>query len=151
MGNYREVVKDEDTVFFLGDLTMRGPKQIDGIRKLVMEMPGHKHFVTGNHDRLRMRSYLRMGFESVHSSLDVTRGGVQYHLVHNPKDSLPGSQYVICGHVHNRWRCQLEPVQAVNIGVDLWGFAPVKFSEVVATFHRLNIGRHGATGSAGGS
>ena len=140
MENYCDAVKDDDTVYFLGDLTMRGPKQIDGIRKLVMKMPGKKHLLLGNHDRLKVNSYLKMGFVSVHTSLDIERGRVPYHLVHDPKDALPGTKYLICGHVHDNWRCRRQPYPTVNVGVDVWGFAPVRFHDVVHTMHRMSLG-----------
>jgi len=138
--NYCAAVKDEDTVYFLGDLTMRGPKQIDGVRKLVMELPGHKHLILGNHDRLKPKSYLKMGFVSVHTSLDIIRGGVSYHLTHDPKDALPGIRFLICGHVHNNWRNRKQPYPTVNIGVDVWEFKPVRFSEVVKLMRQASIG-----------
>lgn len=148
---YCAAVQAEDTVYFLGDLTMRGPKQIDGIRKLIAKLPGKKHFLLGNHDRLKVDSYLRMGFLSVHTSLDVRHGGVDYHLVHDPKNALPGTRYLICGHVHDNWKFRVEPYPTVNIGVDVWEFSPVRFGDVALVMTQAPIGRHGATGSAAGS
>jgi len=139
--NYQEWVRDGDTVYFLGDLTLRGPNQIEGIRKIVGMLPGQKHFILGNHDRLKVESYLKMGFISVHTHLDIQRGGVEYPLVHDPADALPGAKRLICGHVHEKWKTRTDPVPTVNIGVDQWGFCPVRFSDAASTLQRLGVGK----------
>lgn len=132
--NYCAVVQESDTVYFLGDLTMRGPTQIDGVRKLIMKLPGQKHFIMGNHDRLKVNSYLRMGFLSFHTSLDLRRGGVTYHMAHDPKDALPGTSFLLCGHVHDHWKYRQEPFPTVNVGVDVWDFSPVRYRDVLDWF-----------------
>ncbi len=136
--NYCDRVREGDVVYFLGDLTMLGPSGIKGVRSLMMDLPGTKHYIMGNHDRLKVWSYTKMGFASVHTSLSIRHGNCQYLLVHDPKEACSWSYAprVICGHVHNNWVYRSEPKPTVNVGVDLWDFSPVRFSEVVAAFDR---------------
>ena len=72
--------------------------------------------------------------------LDVRYGGVDYHLVHDPQDALPGRKFVICGHVHNLWKYRADPVATVNVGVDVWDFRPVRFCDVALVMSQKSIG-----------
>lgn len=124
---YNEVVRDEDTVYFLGDLTMRGPKQMEPVRRIVLQMKGKKHYIMGNHDRFKVWSYLKMGFVSVHTALPLWDAC----LVHDPADALPfDTKYVFCGHVHNLWEVRAPNI--VNVGVDVWDFYPVNVAALLA-------------------
>lgn len=135
--NYQRLVADDDVVWFLGDLTLRGPKQIRGVQRIVEMLPGQKHFVLGNHDRLKVQSYLRMGFLSVHTHQELRHGGQDYPVVHDPKDALAGTDRLICGHVHEKWKTRANPYPTVNIGVDVWDFEPVRLADVVAALPRI--------------
>jgi len=129
--NYQQRIQDDDEVWFLGDLSLRGPKQIKGVQRIMQQLPGQKHFILGNHDRLKPESYLRMGFLSFHTSVDIQYEGRQYHLVHDPKDALPGTQRLLCGHVHGNWKTRSAPYPTVNVGVDVWDFCPVEITEAI--------------------
>ena len=135
--NYRACVKDEDVVYFLGDLTLRSPKQLLGVRSIVSRMPGRKHYIVGNHDRFKIDSYLKMGFESVHSSLWRETGRRTVFMVHDPDDAPERAPLVICGHVHEKWRTRREPVPTVNVGVDQWGFRPAEMHAVLLLLLQL--------------
>lgn len=137
IANYCEVVGPEDEVYFLGDFTLRGPSLIRGVQKIAKRLPGRKHFILGNHDRLRPHSYLRMGFASVHTSLDLIQDGVRYCLVHDPVDAPNGTERLLCGHVHDNWRVRNQPCPTVNVGVDVWDFRPVAFDVAVEGLDRL--------------
>lgn len=136
LGQYHSRVQPDDTVWFLGDLTLRGPKQIKSIRAIVGQLPGNKHFIVGNHDRLKPESYLRMGFLSFHTSADILYRDRWYHLVHDPVDALSGTKRLICGHVHNNWKSRTQPYRTVNIGVDSWDFRPVCLAEAVTALEQ---------------
>jgi len=134
IARYNAVVQPDDEVWFLGDLTLRSPNSIRPVQQIVVELPGQKHFVIGNHDCCKWDSYLKMGFRSFHSSLDVWFGGRRCHLVHDPVDAPLGTQWLICGHVHNNWKVRTQPCPTVNVGVDCWDFYPVELSVVMGLF-----------------
>jgi len=134
VANYQQRVAEDDVVWFLGDLTMQGSRQIQGVQKIISRLPGQKHFILGNHDRFKVQSYLRMGFLSFHTSIDLQYRGQQYHLVHDPKNAPPGTHRLICGHVHEKWKTRQQPYVTVNVGVDVWEFAPVQMTDVVTIF-----------------
>ena len=97
---YTSRINEDDTVYILGDVTMCGPKQIQKVRAVFSKFPGHKHLILGNHDRMKLISYLKMGFESVHTSLDIEYSKRHYHLVHEPAEALRSTR-VIFGHDHS--------------------------------------------------
>ena len=61
MKNYNGTVTDDDEVYFVGDITMRGPIHKESIRQIIGRMKGQKHLILGNHDRLHPFDYVDMG------------------------------------------------------------------------------------------
>jgi calcineurin-like phosphoesterase family protein len=135
INNYCEVVTDKDHVYFLGDLTMRGPNKCGPVMEIVKKLPGIKHYVMGNHDRLAVHTYLKMGFVSVHSSVWLQDSGPSpIGLLHDPEDAesmkTPSdwTRYSawICGHVHDDWKLHPGGRPIINAGVDVWDYRPVE-------------------------
>lgn len=152
--NYCEVVKDGDSVYFLGDLTMRGPNKCGPVMEIVKALPGRKHYVMGNHDRLAVHTYLKMGFMSVHSMAWIGWGSSDasqrdYGLIHDPdgveaiKPHLGGMAYDgwFCGHVHDEWKIHPDGWAVVNVGVDVWDYAPVTLRALSAAMRKIRYDR----------
>lgn len=58
--NWNSVVKQEDTVYVLGDIAMN--KDPDELGKYLTKLNGHKHLILGNHDRSKIHArYLNEG------------------------------------------------------------------------------------------
>ena len=95
---HNELVKPEDTVYFLGDFTIKSYPFMDPLKVMLNKMNGTKHLIFGNHEYFKWHHYIDMGFTSVHSSLEVE----EFILVHDPSASiiLPDRQW-LCGHVHD--------------------------------------------------
>jgi calcineurin-like phosphoesterase family protein len=123
---YNQNVRVDDTVYFLGDLSLKGIEFKPALNALVGRMNGEKHLILGNHDRLSVRDYLEMGFKSVHSSLDLDTENIT--LVHDPAVAYTyPSRIFLCGHVHIWWCWQNN---AINVGVDVWNYAPVSLPQI---------------------
>ncbi len=122
---YQEVVKPQDIVYFLGDISLRTSDHVKFYRKLLQQLPGQKHLILGNHDSLKPFTYVDAGFISVHTSLVLCLQGVesQYILNHDPAPSCIDRKTIwLCGHVHDLFkRCN----NVINVGVDVWDFYPV--------------------------
>jgi calcineurin-like phosphoesterase family protein len=157
---WNDRVSPEDTVWVLGDVSLT-PKALGPVRAL----NGAKILVAGNHDacwtghRRRARAertiplYLDAGFAQVHASgivrthqiggHDVTLAHLPYagdhtdhdrYVAHRPTDEgLP----LICGHVHGAWQVQ---GRQINVGVDVWGYAPVHEDTLVDLLDHLPAG-----------
>ncbi len=143
VGRWNDVVAPEDTVWVLGDVAL-GP--IEESLATVRRLRGHKLLVAGNHDRCwagrgdRARRwaerYAASGFEAIHQGeVTVDVGGATVTACHFPYrgDSRDHDRYVghrpadrgqwlVHGHVHERWR---QWGRMLNVGVDAWDYAPV--------------------------
>ena len=121
---YQEVVKPQDIVYFIGDLSLRTSEHIRYYYKLITQLPGQKHLILGNHDSLKPFTYIDVGFTSVHTSLIVD----DYILNHDPASSCVIHNSIwLCGHVHDLFKtCK----NVINVGVDVWDFYPVSLSQI---------------------
>ena len=63
--NWNRVVKEEDTVYYLGDFALTSKEKLKEVRSW---LPGKIIFILGNHDRSK-QSMLDCGFEEVHDYL----------------------------------------------------------------------------------
>lgn len=131
---HNEVVAPRgDTVYFLGDLTLRSPDCRNSLEKLIQSMNGEKILILGNHDRLKPFAYVDIGFESVHTSLrfDLPGGGGSddyIYLVHDPAlATLDRSKLFLCGHVHGLFT---QAGNAINVGVDVRHYRPVSLDAI---------------------
>ena len=129
-------VTGNDTVFILGDLFFRCPDPESILRRL----RGKKRLIVGNHDSSWMTKVdLDRYFVSVDSFLEITDGVRAITLCHYPlltwKHKL--RSFMIHGHIHNDTTQDYFPLIAarervLNAGVDINGFCPVTFGELVA-------------------
>ena len=135
-------VKDEDTVYVLGDLFFRAAT----IEPILKELKGHKHLILGNHDGSWMKRIdLSRYFESVQTLKEVNVDGRLLTLCHYPMLSYPEARrgYMIYGHIHNNvgddyWPLIQRRPRMFNAGVDVNDFGPVTFDELVANNRRFN-------------
>jgi calcineurin-like phosphoesterase family protein len=125
---YRSVVNTEDTVYFIGDLSIVGPNHRMHLQHLIEQMPGTKILILGNHDKHNPFTYVEMGFQSVHTSLKVE----EFNLVHDPAIcQMDTTAKWLVGHIH----CLFRKINNVlNVGVDVHGFYPITLEEVRREF-----------------
>jgi calcineurin-like phosphoesterase family protein len=121
-------VNDEDDVYVLGDVMMKGADAAGSLENFLATLPGRKHLILGNHDRLTPWQYHEVGFASVHTWLDLD----PYVLVHDPAMACcwPGRN-ILCGHVHELfWKSG----RVLNVGLDVWDLHPVMERDVQEVF-----------------
>jgi len=135
VGNWNSVVKDEDVVFHLGDVSAGLRDRVDDFKTLIGSLKGKKILIRGNHDHQTDEWYVEAGFRSVHESLSI--GGVL--MVHYPvqeaisrkvDDSKWGAvDHVLHGHIH---RCDVQDFENhYNVAVDRNDFSPVSVEKAV--------------------
>lgn len=146
--NYKNSeVQEESEVFFLGDLMLGGPRHKHSLEGVMDGLPGRKHLIVGNHDRLSVRDYTDVGFATVHSFLEfhfpmnlpmesapgVTKEeDVVLNMVHDPAAAQNPNGMYLTGHVHQKWKKQKN---CVNVGVDVWDYSPVRLETVMKLFN----------------
>ena len=125
--NYKEIVGNEDTCYFLGDIFWN--KHKPSIEIILNSLPGNKILILGNHDHLTPFEYQDLGFSQVVTWLKLE----EYSLVHDP--AIAGCKLndkFICGHVHGLFQFHKN---VYNAGVDVNNFYPVDFNVIKNKFN----------------
>lgn len=138
---WREKVHENDRVYILGDFSMyRDEKTIE----IVKQLPGHKHFIRGNHDRTG-EGTLKSLFKSVADYAEINVDGHHVVVCHYPIAHWRGQRYgyVHCyGHTHlgddagffehYKQYCLAQGIRfyAYNCGCMLHDFTPVSIEEM---------------------
>lgn len=133
INNWNSVVKDNDLVIHLGDLSFVSGNYLPHLK-------GNILLVKGNHDN-KMYDPL---FYNVVKHLSVEIGGYKCFLRHRPvlpndDRNLPEQtsrenlilmryDFVICGHVHNSWKTN---GKNINVGVDVWDQKLIHIDELI--------------------
>lgn len=122
---YNEVVANNDTVYFLGDVSL---KKRDTVESVMSKLKGDKHLILGNHDLLKPFTYVELGFSTVHTYLEITCDGIHLCLTHDPAISqINRAKTFLCGHIHDLFTIHRN---CINVGVDVWGYRPVSFTQI---------------------
>ena len=77
---YRDTVKENDMVIFLGDLTFKKNHKGQKMTEIITKLPGRKVLIKGNHDWYKDSFYRKCGFLSVNRYLIFG----DYFLCHFP-------------------------------------------------------------------
>lgn len=105
VSKWRESVRPDDTLLFLGDfmLNVRKAEYADEFHRIYDSLPGNKVYILGNHDDKLADTVSGI---VLHDSYDFTRGGMTFHCRHYPyasSEMVPGDTYVH-GHTHSMVR-----------------------------------------------
>ena len=138
IANWNERVNDDDRVYILGDLLYRCLDQIG----ILSQLKGRKHLLVGNHDHSWLNAPgARDFFASIADYAQVNDGAHVLIMSHYPMLSYyhehRSNVFMIHGHIHNDtgidyWPALVERERVLNAGVDINGFRPVTFVELVA-------------------
>lgn len=140
-----------DTVIHVGDFALDGVDRHDGedesclgcsIRELPLFFNARLVLLTGNHDdghnattdAKSMTIDLNQNYWNV-SVAHYPSYHESYHYVGNGnRNSCSGRIHIhLCGHVHDKWLLNFDArhkVLNVNVGTDVWGYKPVRDSEL---------------------
>lgn len=136
-------VHKSDTVYIIGDFAYRSEIPPE---EYLRRLKGNKYLIIGNHDRSWINNVNLSDYFIGCSSYEVINTGKgKATLCHFPMLAFEG-RYLIHGHMHNNtdrpyWRYLKTMSNAFNAGVDINGFMPVTFEELVANneeFRRTN-------------
>jgi calcineurin-like phosphoesterase family protein len=141
----QQLISPDARVVIHGDL---GLKSETRILELAAQIPGEKHILLGNHDRLhpmhrghaspaRQAKWAAVFGDRISQHCEAAILGRRVRLSHFPYAGegdhtiterysewrLPDEgDWLLCGHVHHRW---LIRGRQINVGVDQWGLGPV--------------------------
>ncbi len=129
---WNEVVRPQDHVWHLGDVTMKHKEYLKHIRRL----NGHKRLVMGNHDLGTVQEYLAAGFQKI-AGYRVLDGFIASHIPISA-GSLGQFHGNIHGHTHGNpvtWERSLtsggspDP-RYVNVCVEAIDYTPISLEQI---------------------
>lgn len=132
MNNYlikqwNSVVKDDDTVYFLGDFCL-GNRQT--VIELGKQLNGHKILIMGNHDRVTKTAFIDAGFEEVYKKPTVFKfGNSELLLSHAPVYDTDYNN--VCGHVHDM---NINDKKHFCVCVEQINYTPIELEKVLEYF-----------------
>lgn len=142
--NWNRVVKPGDTVFHLGDFALswgkRDKEMIDG---LLTRLNGQKWLIIGNHDREEVIRNPRWVSARHYHEIKIDVGGKHKQkivLSHYPMRSWNNMHYgswMLHGHSHGN----LIDIggKIVDVGVDVWNFAPISAEALIEYMNRREV------------
>lgn len=140
LDKFRDRIQPDDELWILGDFAFgEVAKKRDYLSYMFGNLPGRsKHLVVGNHDG---QATLELPWTSVHHIAEVRDGSLKQNntLCHYPMVTWNHSRrgaIQLFGHVHNNW---LGSRNSVNVGVDVWDFAPVTMADIEARARALPV------------
>jgi calcineurin-like phosphoesterase family protein len=123
-------VKNEDIIYHIGDFAFKGS---NNTRKWEEKLNGSIVHIQGNHDlnngvkTFIVKCIMEFGNKSIL---------VQHHPPHTIQEIPEWCDFVLCGHVHDKWKHKvIEGIPIINVGVDVWDFEPVSVESILKYFH----------------
>ena len=135
INNWNSRVKDNDTVFHLGDFAYRNSLSVNSYEKY---LNGKLILIRGNHDHNNNN-------KTVIEHVMIYMGKRNIFLTHDPDfasgGTYGGSVLTFCGHVHNSWKFRRfeypkydVAYDAVNLSVEMWNYMPVSIEEILKEY-----------------
>jgi calcineurin-like phosphoesterase family protein len=125
LDNWKNVVKNDDIIFNLGDVIWGNKEKAESIIK---DMPGKKILIMGNHDREHSVTWFRdVGFDEVYPYPILYKNF--FIISHEPvflNESMPYCN--LHGHIHN---ISYDYKGYINVSVDKTNFMPINLDELV--------------------
>ena len=127
--NWNDAVGKHDEVWFLGDLCF-GP--VADMANILRRLNGEKHWILGNHDKVKTVNALAKHFKSFGHYAEVYEGTDLVVMSHYPMQSWNRSHhgsYMFHGHCHGSIK-HAAGSKIYDVGVDSLEYRPMTFSEI---------------------
>lgn len=135
--NWVKTIKDNDDVYFLGDLTMGFSKK-ETAKILSENLTGNIKYFQGNHDKLHLIDDTKKIREKVYN---VKYKDLVISLSHYPPAGECGIKFegdmLIFGHVHNSTK--FDRYNTFNCCVERINYTPIHIDEVLKILLKRNI------------
>lgn len=136
MQRWNELVKPEDHVWHLGDVTMeRSSNAKQWFVNKIHSLPGHKRLILGNHDHLAMDVYRDAGFQKIKGSHKIDNLLLSHYPLH--ESTIPLWASVNChGHIHQN---PAPSLRHMNLCVEVTNYEPVPLDTVLEAAKQQRI------------
>lgn len=137
--NWNHLVKSQDEVYILGDVTMKGPAFAT---EMLSALKGRKYLIRGNHDAfVDNREFDLSVFEWVKDYYELAYQKQKFILFHYPIAEWNGyfrDAIQLHGHQHNHADYNFnnleKGIRRFDVGVDSNYMKPVSVEEIIAFF-----------------
>lgn len=150
---HNSVVKSNDHVSFLGDVTLwRGGRlQRESFQKVIKQYQGHKRLYLGNHDHFPIQVYKDV-FEKIYATWRSDEGIIFSHFPLHPSTLISATANVH-GHIHQNASpppaeirgkeyydrtIPAKKVPYINVSVEAVNYTPVHLDELLARIKTVN-------------
>lgn len=130
---WNAVVKDDDTVFVLGDVSTGS---VEDTQLIINQLKGNKLLVMGNHDRSQSKeTWLNCGFQYVYDYPIIYNKW--FILQHEPPEYFNAyTPYAyIYGHVHGTSLYRTFTKNSACVCVERWNYYPVDLDKIMCTLN----------------
>ena len=144
--NFKEILKDEDDLYLLGDLMLLDNES--GIEKL-KQIPGKIHIILGNHDssdRIKLYEQLPQVQEIVYAT-KIKYKKTYFFLCHykvqtaNYDDQLSWAKHIVSlhGHTHSKEKFEDGNPYQYNVSLDANNNIPISIDEIIENIKNKKI------------
>lgn len=134
--NYNNLIKDNDIVFFLGDVALTKSNNKEVVKRMLRTLKGHKILIRGNHDTETDDFYRACGFEHIFNYLVlgkifISHYELKYLGTQEEKEQYKilkecNCEFLVHGHIHNKPSSQ-DDIKRLNVCVD---YKPNNFTPI---------------------
>lgn len=123
---WNSVVKDEDTVYHLGDV---GFGTIEQLKSIIGRLKGTKILLKGNHDfKIGTNNWKEIGFAEVYNKRIVID---KLLLTHAPTEQVLENQINVFGHIHDKPLDErFEKKNHICVSCDVINYTPVSIEMI---------------------
>jgi len=139
--NHNQRVTKNDTVIHLGDFCFKGGIEGGNNKAQYWEeqLNGKIIHVKGNHDNNNsVKSIITCCVLEFANKIILAQ-----HIPPTMRLEVPDFiDYVICGHVHEKWKHKwlednVDSIPIINVGIDQWKFMPMKIDEIHRYYNKI--------------
>lgn len=126
--NWNNTVSDDDTVFILGDLSLKNTRKC--FKKLNGKLNGSIVMIKGIHD----------SDKKYPDHCIIRYKGIPFYLIHNPKD-IPKNWtgWSIHGHHHNKLPIINFDVKQFNVSVEMTDYRPISLNLIYTIINNPSL------------
>jgi calcineurin-like phosphoesterase family protein len=132
INNWNGVVRPQDHVWHLGDVTFRYHGEFNN---LMSRLNGHKRLCVGNHDKLKNPNLLRW-FDKINLWRGWHDEGFTCTHIPLPLGSIRDGKVNVHGHMHSQ---SMDDPHYINICVEKTNYTPISMEEIKVEIKARNL------------
>jgi calcineurin-like phosphoesterase family protein len=138
INNWNNCVSSSDVVYVLGDMAFTYRKE--EVTELLYQLNGTMFLITGNHETKAVMNSKRWAKVTPYHEIKVDRGGehkqriCMFHYAQRVWNQMNRGAWQLHGHSHGQ--LPSDTGKTVDVGVDVWDYAPVSIDTLGAYMAR---------------